>query len=129
MRVFLLLSILLSGLFTATCLMSAKLPSALPEQAAAGKRVWQKHNCVSCHTLFGNGGYIADDLTHITTRKDPALLVDYLVRPPVMRPNKLKRHPALTEEEAGKVVQYLEAVRTIPTLAWPPRPGNERNGL
>lgn len=127
-RTFLLLSTLSFGLFVVVNLLSAKLPSSIPEQAAAGKRVWQRHNCVSCHTLFGNGGYIADDLTHITTKKNPSELVEYLVNPPVMRPNKYKHHPALAEEDAINLVQYFEFVNKIPTLGWPPRLEKEGYG-
>jgi len=93
----------------------------MPETAIAGKRVWQRHNCISCHTLFGNGGYAADDLTHISAEMNPSQLVEYLVKPPVMRPNKHTHHPALDEGDAKNLVQYLEYVHTIPTLGWPPQ--------
>jgi nitric oxide reductase subunit C len=128
LRLFLLTSILFFGLFTVACLWSAQLPATVPANAAAGKRVWQKHNCISCHTLFGNGGYLADDLTHITSKEDPSRLVDYLVEAPVMRPNRYKRHPALTAEDARDLVEYLKFVSTIPTLGWPPQPRKAGGG-
>jgi len=124
LRTFWLLSILSFGLFIAVTLISARLPSPIPEQAVAGKLVWQRHNCVSCHTLFGNGGYAADDLTHITTKETPSYLINYLVQPPVMRPNKYTHHPALDEVDAENLVHYLEFVQTIPTLGWPPQQEN-----
>ncbi|WP_434511083.1 c-type cytochrome [Desulfitobacterium sp. AusDCA] len=122
LRTFIWLSFLSFGLFVAVNLLSARLPSAIPEQALAGKQVWQTHNCISCHTLFGNGGYIGDDLTRITTKKKPSELIEYLVNPPVMRPNEYKHHPALPEEDAINLVQYFEFVNKIPTLGWPPKP-------
>ena len=105
----------------AVTLISARLPSPIPEQAVAGKFVWQRHNCVSCHTLFGNGGYVGDDLTKITAKETPSYLINYLVQPPVMRPNKYTHHPALDETDAEDLVRYLEFVDTIPTLGWPPQ--------
>lgn len=126
LRTFLLLSTLSFVIFVFVNLLSAKLPTAIPEQAVAGKRVWQRHNCVSCHTLFGNGGYVGDDMTHVVTKMKPPELVEYLVNPPVMRPNKYKRHPALSEADAKDLVQYLEFVNNIPTLGWPPK--SERAG-
>jgi nitric oxide reductase subunit C len=102
-------------------LLSTGLPSAIPEQAIEGKRVWQRHNCVSCHTLLGNGGYVGDDLTHVTTTIKPSALIEYLVNPPVMRPNKYKRHPSLAREDAHALVQYFNFVNKIPTLGWPPQ--------
>jgi len=124
LRTFLLLSTLSLVLFVAITLISARLPSPMPESAVAGKFVWQRHNCVSCHTLFGHGGYEADDLTHITTKETSSYLINYLVQPPVMRPHKYTRHPALDEADATNLVQYLEFVNTIPTLGWPPQQKN-----
>lgn len=121
LRSFLLLSILSWVLFVVITLVSSRLPSPVPEQAEAGKSVWQRNNCVSCHTLFGHGGYEADDLTHITAKETSAYFVNYLVQPPVMRPNKYTRHPALNEADAENLVNYLEFVNTIPTLGWPPQ--------
>lgn len=37
--------------------------SPAPESAAAGKAVFQKYNCISCHQLYGLGGYLGPDLT------------------------------------------------------------------
>ena len=34
-----------------------------------GKMLWQKHNCTACHQLYGLGGYIGPDLTHIASAK------------------------------------------------------------
>lgn len=121
LRTFLLLSTLTFVLFVAITLKSSRLPSPISEQAITGKYVWQSNNCVSCHTLFGHGGYAADDLTHITAKKNSLYLIDYLVRPPVMRPNKYTHHPALDETDANYLVRYLEFVDTLPTLGWPPR--------
>lgn len=121
LRTFLLLSTLSLVLFVSITLISARLPSQISEQAVAGKLVWQRNNCVSCHTLFGNGGYAADDLTNITDKESSAYLINYLVQPPVMRPNKKTHHPALDEEDAQNLVNYLEFVHTIPTLGWPPQ--------
>ncbi|WP_407313004.1 c-type cytochrome [Desulfosporosinus sp. SB140] len=125
LRTFILLSIISFGLFVGATLISARLPSPIPEQAVAGKLVWQKHNCVSCHTLFGNGGYVAEDLTHIVVKETPSYLIQYLVEPPVMRPNKYTHHPALNKEDAENLVQYLKFVDTIPTLGWPPQQEKE----
>lgn len=121
LRTLLLLSIPSFILFVGITLISAKLPSSIPEQAVAGKLIWQKNNCVSCHTLFGHGGYEADDLTHITASETSEYLINYLVQAPVMRPHKYARHPALDEIDAENLVNYLEFVHTIPTLGWPPQ--------
>ena len=36
----------------------------LTELAAKGKEIWHKHNCQSCHQLYGFGGFLGKDLTN-----------------------------------------------------------------
>ncbi|AFM39993.1 Cytochrome c [Desulfosporosinus acidiphilus SJ4] len=122
LRTFLLFSSLSLVLFVGITLISARLPFPMPEQAVAGKLVWQRHNCISCHSLFGNGGYAGEDLTHITGQETPSFLVNYLIKPPVIPPNKYTHHPGLDKRDAQNLVSYLEFVHTIPTLGWPPEP-------
>lgn len=37
-------------------------------KAGEGKLVWQKHNCQSCHQLYGLGGYLGPDLTNVSSK-------------------------------------------------------------
>ena len=38
-------------------------------QAQSGKNIYQKHNCTSCHQLFGMGGYLGPELTTVISDK------------------------------------------------------------
>ncbi len=40
----------------------------LSEQAAAGRDVWLRNNCQSCHQIYGFGGFLGPDLTNATER-------------------------------------------------------------
>lgn len=33
--------------------------------AEAGKIIWQQHNCVACHQIYGLGGFLGPDLTNV----------------------------------------------------------------
>lgn len=46
--------------------------------ASDGKRVFQAYNCMGCHTLVGNGGYLGPDLTRIHKLAGPAWLAAFL---------------------------------------------------
>ena len=37
--------------------------------ACEGKIVFQKYNCISCHQLYGLGGYLGPDLTNVISEK------------------------------------------------------------
>ena len=41
---------------------------ASDDKFASGKLVWQKYNCNSCHQLYGLGGFLGPDLTHVDKR-------------------------------------------------------------
>ena len=131
LKTFILVSVLSFGLFGWANYASWSLPHPIDENGALGKKVWQKHNCVSCHTLFGNGGYVGQDLTHIIAKRNRTELVDFFLNPPVYPPDKKSKHPGLTQVESEKLISYFEYLNDIPTLGWPPTPRNTegREGL
>ncbi|HEX3015821.1 MAG TPA: cytochrome c [Desulfobacteria bacterium] len=118
-RSFVILSMCAIGAFVILNWLAVKPYGRISDAATAGKMVWQAHNCISCHTLLGNGGYRGGDLSHVII-KGRAAVVGYLINPPVMLPNRIRRHPAVQEEEAERLADYLTFIDTIPTLGWPP---------
>lgn len=85
-----------------------------------GKRVWQKYGCTECHTLFGNGGYNAPDLTLVYQTRGKKWLSNFFARPPMTRPGKTKRHLALNKLENGQIIQFLSFVAKQQRYGWPP---------
>lgn len=120
LRGFMIFSALSLGGFAFLCWQSVKLPYQMPEEATQGKQVWQTYNCISCHTVFGDGGYNGDDMTHIVSKRSSKELINFFVNPPVMRPNHKRTHPKVSQEEAQNLVQYFKFIDKIPTLGWPP---------
>lgn len=94
----------------------------LNSQARSGKTVWEKSGCIECHTLFGNGGYLAPDLTYVLSEKNTDWLQQFLTNPPVMRPARKRLHPALSEADAKALLSYFRYLEQLNTLAWPPIP-------
>ncbi|MBY0430658.1 MAG: cytochrome c, partial [Rhodospirillales bacterium] len=41
---------------------------ALTPAVANGKAVWEKHSCINCHTLLGEGAYFAPELANVWVR-------------------------------------------------------------
>jgi nitric oxide reductase subunit C len=131
LKTFILVSVVSFGLFNWANYASWSLPHSIGEEGVLGKKVWQKYNCVSCHTIFGNGGYVGSDLTHITIKRDRAELLNFFRNPPVIPPSKKRKHPGLNEEESQNLISYFEYLNSIPTLGWPPqvRPFKNLEGL
>jgi nitric oxide reductase subunit C len=40
----------------------------LTDSVARGKGVWEKHACINCHTLHGEGAYFAPEVGNVMTR-------------------------------------------------------------
>lgn len=101
-----------------------------------GKLTTQAKNCMSCHTLLGNGSYYAPDLTKAwldpawqeggimmgmtgSATKEEALAV--FLQHPDKYPSHSRRMPNLgiTAEEAKGVVAFLKHMSSIDTNGFP----------
>ena len=40
----------------------------LTDEVARGKDVWERHSCINCHSLHGEGAYFAPELGNVMTR-------------------------------------------------------------
>jgi nitric oxide reductase subunit C len=89
----------------------------LTPQVAAGKRAWQAHDCIGCHTILGIGAYYAPDLTKVTVRRTPEFVAGWLKNPGGQMPNQ-----HLTDQEVADLVAFLQWVAEIDTNNWPPAP-------
>jgi len=89
--------------------------ATLSTTALEGRQVWQRYNCVACHQLFGLGGYIGTDLTHVISEKGPAY-VTALINFGTTRMPQL----GLSDQEVSALVEFLMAVDKAPTT-----PGRE----
>ena len=58
---------LVQGWFVYTDKMGRQNP-ALSQGAQHGQQIWRTQNCQTCHQLFGLGGFLGPDLTHVTER-------------------------------------------------------------
>jgi nitric oxide reductase subunit C len=42
--------------------------SALTPAVVHGKRIWERHACINCHTILGEGAYFAPELGNVWVR-------------------------------------------------------------
>lgn len=104
-----------------------------------GKLTTQAKNCMSCHTLLGNGSYYAPDLTKSwldpmwgTRGSREEQMVEFLKDPSDKLHNGIgRRMPKLkiTDDEARAVVAFLKWMSTIDTNGFPYnfKPINQEN--
>lgn len=42
--------------------------TTLTDSVVAGKHLWEKHSCINCHTILGEGAYFAPEVGNVMTR-------------------------------------------------------------
>jgi nitric oxide reductase subunit C len=88
----------------------------------AGKMVWQKYDCIGCHTILGNGSYFAPDMTKVVERKPVGYLKQFLMDPRGVNPKAAMPKLGLSSLEADNLVAFLTWISKIDTNGWPPKP-------
>lgn len=73
-------------------------------QAKMGKLIFQHYNCISCHQIFGLGGYMGPDLTNMISRYEYAeqIAEAYLKTGTSKMPNF-----NLSQDEIDALIAYL----------------------
>lgn len=94
----------------------------ITKEVEAGKLVWQKYDCIGCHTILGNGSYFAPDMTTVVKRKPDGYLKQFLMDPRGVKPTAAMPKLGLSSEEAEDMVTFLTWISKIDTNGWPPKP-------
>ena len=101
----------------------------LTESVVAGKHIWEKHACINCHTIMGEGAYFAPELVNVMTRwgveDDPEGAFEVLKGWMESQPSGIegrRQMPQfnLSDEELQNLTDFLLWVNTIDTQDWPP---------
>ena len=99
------------------------------EGVRLGKHVWERHSCINCHTLHGEGAYFAPELGNVMTRwgvaDDPEGAFETLdgwmqAQPSGIEGRRQMPHFEITEEEMKALAEFLRWADHIDTQNWPP---------
>ena len=95
-----------------------------------GKAVWEKHSCINCHTLLGEGAYFAPEVGNVLARwggnKDMKgakdMLKAWMNSQPSGTPGR-RQMPnfKLSDKEIEDLGDFFEWVSKINTQKWPPK--------
>ncbi len=102
----------------------AALEGELGPVISQGKGLWEKNNCIGCHTLLGEGAYFAPELGNVYTRfgnSTEAIKGFIASRPKDGIPGR-RSMPQFnfTAEELTAIAEFLKYVSEIDTSNWPP---------
>lgn len=86
----------------------------ITEAVIEGKRIWEKNNCMGCHTILGEGGYYAPELTKVIDRRGEGYVKALLMSPIPWEPNGRKMVAyGMSNEEADDVIAFFNWIQGI----------------
>lgn len=97
---------------------------------AAGKHIWERHACIDCHTLLGEGAYYAPELGNVWVRfgglESPDGARDALKawiknQPSGIAGRRQMPHFNINDAELDQLVDFLKWTSEINTQNWPPK--------
>ena len=95
----------------------------LTPQAIAGKHLWDRNNCMGCHTILGEGAYYAPELTKVYERRGPEFIKAMLRDPEAMYPGQRRMVKYdFTDEEMEAMVAFLKWIGEMDLNGFPPEP-------
>lgn len=98
--------------------------SAITEEVAHGKRLWEENNCVGCHTILGEGAYFAPELGNVYTRfgKSTEAIKAFIRSRPAEGVPGRRSMPQFNfeENELDALAEFLKWTNGINTENWPP---------
>ncbi len=98
--------------------------AAITEQVAQGKKVWETHDCIGCHSLLGEGAYFAPELGNVYKRfgnSTDAIVAFIKGRPAEGIPGRRSMPQFnLSDEDLEAVAAFLKYTSEIETQNWPP---------
>lgn len=85
----------------------------LTDDVREGYHVWVSNGCEGCHTLYGQGGAFAPDLTHSLSQRGETYLYEFIANPSAYHPNeRLMPRFTLKQTELKALVAYLSFVQS-----------------
>lgn len=101
----------------------------LTDAVARGKHVWEKHACINCHTILGEGAYFAPELGNVWQRYGglddaegarDALKLWMQSQPTGIEGRRQMPNFNLSDQELDDLIDFFEWVSRIKTQGWPP---------
>ena len=94
-------------------------------QVAEGKLVWEKYDCIGCHTLLGEGAYFAPELGNVYKRfgNSTETIKAFIRTRPVNGIPGRRSMPRfnMSDQELEALAQFLKWTSEIKTARdWPP---------
>ncbi len=86
----------------------------IDKDVVRGKELWEANNCMGCHSIMGEGGYYAPELTKVIDRRGEGLVKAILMSPVPWAPKGRKMVAyEMSAEDAEAMVAYFKWIGKI----------------
>jgi len=97
--------------------------SQMSEEVIRGKYIWERNNCMGCHTLLGEGAYYAPELTKVYERRGPEWIKMFIKDPEAMYPGERKMVKySFTDAEINELIAFFKWIGEADLNGFPPKP-------
>ena len=88
-----------------------------------GKHIWDRENCMGCHTILGEGAYYAPELTRVVERRGAEWIKVFIKDPEAMFPGRRRMvQYDFSDQEIDDTIAFLAWIGGIDTNGFPPEP-------
>ncbi len=95
----------------------------LTEAVVRGKELFDKNNCMGCHTILGEGAYYAPELTKVYETKGVDYIKTVMMSEEPWQPHGRKMVAyGMSEDEAMDMVAFFEWISKMDLNGFPPEP-------
>ena len=83
----------------------------ITKEVVRGKELWESNNCMGCHSIMGEGGYYAPELTKVLDRRGEGYVKAVLMSPIPWAPKGRKMVAyKMSEADANAMVAILSGL-------------------
>ncbi len=97
-------------------------PETISEEVAWGKKVWERHACIDCHTLMGEGAYYAPELVNVIERRGESYVRAVLETAAVQGWGTTRKMPKFdfSKKDINSLIEFFKWMEQVDTANWPP---------
>ncbi len=93
------------------------------ESVIRGKHLFERNNCMGCHTILGEGAYYAPELTKVYERRGVAFITSMLTDPAAMYPGQRKMVKYnFNDQEKQDLVAFFQWIGEMDLNGFPAKP-------
>lgn len=95
----------------------------ITEEVKKGKKLFDKNNCMGCHTILGEGAYYAPELTKTYVKRGETWLKVFLKDPQAMYPNARKMvQYDFSDQDISDLIAFFKWISEMDLNGFPPEP-------